>query len=154
MLRLLPLALLLSAFFLGACDENVSPRKQAEIDRGLIEAYVAEKGLAGQFTESGLYYVIESPGTGDDFPSASSTVEIIYKGYLLDGTVFDDSEGFPTLLNLGSVIAGWREGLQLFKRDAKGKLIIPSGLAYGTASPSSLIPKNSVLVFDIELLDF
>ncbi len=121
-----------------------------------IENYAKEKNLSVQKTESGLYYVIEKPGTGAN-PKAGNTVTVHYKGYLLDGTVFDESYGrgepitFP--LGAGQVIRGWDEGIAQFKKGGKGKLLIPSPLAYGSRA-SGPIPANSILVFDIELVDF
>lgn len=137
----------------SSCGENVTPAKQAEIDKAKIEEYVAAEGLTGSFTTSGLYVVIETLGTGTAYPTSSSTLEIIYTGYLLDGSVFDSSGGFPASLPLNQLISGWQEGLKLYKKGGKGKLVIPSALAYGTQSRTG-IPANSVLVFDIELLDF
>ncbi|MGZ5283048.1 MAG: FKBP-type peptidyl-prolyl cis-trans isomerase [Bacteroidia bacterium] len=127
-------------------------QKQAQT----IEAYAKEKNLSVQKTESGLYYVIETPGTGEN-PKAGTEVTVHYKGYLLDGTVFDESykRGEPITfpLGVGQVIRGWDEGIALFKKGGKGKLLIPSPLAYGDRE-SGPIPANSILVFDIELLDF
>jgi FKBP-type peptidyl-prolyl cis-trans isomerase len=73
---------------------------------------------------------------------------------LLDGTVFDSSvqRGEPISFPLDRVIPGWTEGLQLMKVGDKFKLVIPAELAYGANSPSSKIPPNSTLVFEVELL--
>ncbi|MDX1907670.1 MAG: FKBP-type peptidyl-prolyl cis-trans isomerase [Bacteroidia bacterium] len=149
-----------AALLLASCDETVTPQQQLEIDKEVIRTYAAEKGLSGTFTTSGLYYVIEKEGVGTERPTSTSLVEIIYTGSLLDsaGTVFDSSNGFPYTTNgqlpqLNVFIAGWVEGVQLFKRESKGILLIPSGLAYGTRGSGS-IPPNTVLRFDIELIDF
>ena len=77
-----------------------------------------------------------------------------YHGTLLDGTVFDSSvqRGEPISFPLNRVIPGWTEGLQLMKVGDKFKFVIPPDLAYGAASPSSKIPPNSTLVFEVELL--
>jgi FKBP-type peptidyl-prolyl cis-trans isomerase len=77
-----------------------------------------------------------------------------YHGTLLNGTVFDSSvqRGEPISFPLNGVIAGWTEGLQLMKVGDKFKFEIPPDLAYGEQSPSSMIPPNSTLVFEVELL--
>ena len=97
--------------------------------------------------------MISDSGIGEETPGASSLVEIIYVGTLLDGTQFDSSDGFPTTFPIYNVISGWREGLTYFKKESEGILLIPSRLAYGPQGRTG-IPANSVLRFDIELLNF
>ena len=128
-------------------------KKQENIDRDLIIEYIAEHNLDAHSTASGLYYVIEEEGIGDH-PNIYSIVTAHYKGYLLDGTVFDEtSPGNPITFQLLQMIPGWQEGIQLFKTEGSGKLLIPSELGYGSKEQSD-IPANSVLIFDIELLSF
>lgn len=106
-------------------------------------------------TESGLQYeVIESGDAEGAQPDAADVVSVHYEGKLIDGTVFDSSlsRGEPIDLPVAQVIPGWVEALQLMRVGDKWKVTIPSDLAYGPASPSPLIPPNSVLVFDMELL--
>lgn len=127
---------------------------RSEIERRLIEDYITRNELDAISTPSGLHYVIFEPGTSQR-PGSTSVVVVHYTGRLLNGTVFDSSHdaGHPIEISLRDVIAGWREGLQLFGRGGEGILIIPSELGYGsTALPG--IPANSVLVFDISLIDF
>ena len=87
-------------------------------------------------------------------PRPTDVVSVHYEGKLVDGTVFDSSikRGAPIDLPVGGVIPGWVEGLQLMHVGEKYKLYIPSELAYGAQSPSPMIPANSVLVFELELL--
>ncbi len=134
--------------FAGCSKDNI--KKQAETDHQLILNYVSSHNLKGQFTNSGLYYVILKSGN-DKHPTLSSKLYADYKGYFLNGKVFDQSTGFK--FTLSSVIAGWQEGLQLIGEGGKIKLIIPSTLAYGNTQ-SGAIPPNSVLVFDITLISF
>ena len=106
-------------------------------------------------TESGLQYeVIESGDAQGAQPTATDVVTVHYEGKLVDGTVFDSSiaRGEPIDFPVGQVIPGWVEALQLMRVGDKWKLTIPSELAYGEASPSPLIPPNSVLTFEVELL--
>lgn len=132
----------------------VDPQEQARIDAELIQKFVATNNLKAQTTESGIYYVVDKPGSGKN-PTLESTVKVHYSGTLLNGTKFDSSydRGEPTEFPLRGVIRGWQEGIPLFKPGGKGKIIIPSGLAYGPQQVGPSIPPNSVLVFDIELLE-
>ncbi|MEP2059979.1 MAG: FKBP-type peptidyl-prolyl cis-trans isomerase, partial [Maribacter litoralis] len=83
-------------------------------------------------------------------PTATSNVTVAYKGYFLNGTVFDQSEEGITI-GLDQVISGWTEGIQLFNEGGNGMLLIPAHLGYGSFDYNG-IPGGSVLVFDIELL--
>lgn len=120
---------------------------QSEIDHGLIEAYVVKNQLDGQYTSSGLYYVIVDPGD-NDHPTLNSNVTVSYKGYSLEDVVFD--QGNNITFGLYQVISGWQEGLQLIGQGGVIKLIIPSGLAYGSNGSGSIKP-NEVIAFDVTL---
>ena len=134
-----------------SCNKEDKIAEQAATDKGLIETYVNDKNLSGQFTDSGLWYKIENQGGGVQ-AYKTATVKVIYTGYLLNGTQFDQSPVDGSIFSLSSVIEGWTEGIPKFKEGGNGKLIIPSGLGYGTKQVGD-IPPNSVLVFDIELVD-
>ena len=103
--------------------------------------------------ESGLQYKVVSEGKGSQ-PKAEDRVKVHYKGTLIDGTEFDSSHkrGEPAEFPLNAVIPGWTEGLQLMKEGAKYMFYIPSKLAYGPRATGT-IPANSVLVFEVELLE-
>jgi FKBP-type peptidyl-prolyl cis-trans isomerase len=120
-----------------------------------IETYIVEKGIEGaEKTESGLYIVTENAGS-DEKPTVDHFLTLNYEGYLLDGTPFDGTGGEPTTFSfpLAQTIGGWQEGIPHFGKGGKGKLIIPPYLGYGNRE-SGAIPANSVLVFDIEIIDF
>ncbi len=104
-------------------------------------------------TASGLQYIIVSEGTGK-MPKETDTVRVHYTGTLTNGEKFDSSvdRGEPAEFPLNGVIKGWTEGLQLLKTGSKAKFFIPADLAYGEM-PRPGIPGNSVLVFDVELID-
>ncbi len=143
------MTLLMLVVSMSSCKKDDGP-SQAEIDRGLIEQYVADKQLNGNFTLSGLYYVIEEKGNGY-YPYPTAVIKVSYKGYFLDDSVFE--EGQITATPLNSLIPGWVEGVQLIDEGGRIKLILPSNLAYGDQAVGD-IPANSVLVFDINLLAF
>ena len=106
-------------------------------------------------TASGLKYLVLKQGTGTVSPKPTDIVKVHYTGTLLDGTVFDSSvkRGTPETFGVNQVIPGWVEGLQLMHVGDKFKFEIPANLAYGPSSPSPLIPPNSTLVFEVELLE-
>lgn len=136
---------------------NTACTKQAEKDAELIQDYLNKNNLSAtaQSTSEGIYYIINPQGTGVN-PTIDNRVTVHYEGFLLDGTKFDSSRdrGTPSTFPLAAVIQGWQIGIPKFKKGGRGKLVIPSAYAYGKNPPSgSVIPKNAVLVFDIELLD-
>ena len=105
-------------------------------------------------TASGLQYKVLTPGTGKS-PQATDTVEVHYEGTLIDGTVFDSSycRGESIEFPLNRVIPGWTEGVQSIKVGGKAKLLCPPNLAYGARGVPGVIPPDSVLAFEVELLD-
>lgn len=146
------LALTLIITLAVSCSKDVTD--YGPIDKKIIEDYLTANNLTAQSTASGLYYIIEKPG-GANHPNINSVVSAYYTGYLTNGTVFDKSvtPGSPSSFALSAVIAGWREGLKLIGVKGKIKLLIPSALGYGSVAKTS-IPANSVLIFDIELVEF
>jgi FKBP-type peptidyl-prolyl cis-trans isomerase FklB len=114
----------------------------------------ANKAKSGvESLPDGLQYTVLTKGTGA-LPAPSDTVTVNYRGTLLDGTEFDSSykRGQPASFPVGGVIKGWTEALQKMSVGSKWKLFIPSELAYGEQGQRS-IPPNSVLIFEVELLD-
>ena len=138
------LIIVLSVFLLFSCKKGVD-----ELNREEIEKFIGEYNLSASSTASGLYYVIDEEGTGAR-PNSNSEVKVKYNGYFTDGKLFDQSTSGITF-NLQGVIPGWTEGIPLFKEGGRGMLLIPSKLGYGDRTAGS-IPPNSVLIFDIELI--
>ena len=104
-------------------------------------------------TESGLQYEALTEGKGKT-PKETDTVEVHYRGALIDGTEFDSSYKRNSSISfpLNGVIKGWTEGLQLMKEGAKYKFYIPPELAYGERGAGQSIPPHSTLIFEVELL--
>lgn len=105
-------------------------------------------------TASGLQYKVVSEGKGAK-PKADDTVEVNYKGTLIDGTEFDSSykRGQSVTFPVNGVIPGWTEALQLMPVGSKFELYIPSDLAYGPGGTGGVIGPNQALIFEVELID-
>jgi FKBP-type peptidyl-prolyl cis-trans isomerase len=120
------------------------------------EAFLAQNKTAEGVvtTESGLQYKVITEGTGVT-PSDTDVVKVHYTGTLLDGTKFDSSvdRGEPLEFPIGAVIPGWTEMLKLMKVGEKVTAWIPSDLAYGPRGRGPQIPGNSMLIFEMELID-
>jgi FKBP-type peptidyl-prolyl cis-trans isomerase len=134
-----------------SCNKEDKAAELKAAEKIEIEAYVANNNLIGQFNASDLWYSVETQGGGVQAYSGA-TVTVVYTGYLMNGTEFDASTVQGAMFSLNNVIQGWQMGIPKFKEGGKGKLIIPSALGYGDKATGS-IPENSILVFDIELLD-
>lgn len=120
------------------------------------EAYLAEnaKKEGVKSTASGLQYKVLKEGDGA-MPAKTDTVKVHYTGTFIDGKKFDSSvdRGEPATFGVDQVIPGWTEALQLMKVGSKWQLAIPSDLAYGPEGRGAQMPGNSVLLFDVELLE-
>ena len=134
-------------------EQQVEAMSEANLKSG--EAFLAENAKKDgvTVTASGLQYRVITEGAGDA-PKATDTVKVHYEGRLISGDVFDSSiaRGEPVSFPLNGVIPGWSEGVQLMKVGSRFEFTIPSALAYGP-SGTGPIPPNSVLVFDVELLE-
>lgn len=105
-------------------------------------------------TESGLQIEMLAEGYGR-FPTIEDTVVVHYQGWMIDGTLFDSSikRGKPAQFRLTGVVRGFSEGLMNVRMGGKARLVLPSDLGYGTRGAGSDIPPNTVLIFEVELLD-
>jgi FKBP-type peptidyl-prolyl cis-trans isomerase len=136
-------------------DARMSKMKEVgDKNKKLGDEFLAKNKTAEgvKTTTSGLQYKVITEGKGPK-PTATDMVEVHYQGALIDGTEFDSSykRNAPATFQVGGVIKGWTEALQMMNEGSKWKLFIPADLAYGTMDRPG-IPANSVLVFDVELL--
>ena len=140
---------LLLGFTLIACNKDTDDRTDEE----KILDYIEENNLTADRHESGLYYTIEEAGSADQ-PDPTDSVTVRYKGSLLNGNVFDQTPSDTTVtFPLANLIPAWQIGIPLIGRGGEITLYSPSNLGYGNQSVGS-IPAGSVLVFEIDLVDF
>ncbi|MBV9961604.1 MAG: FKBP-type peptidyl-prolyl cis-trans isomerase [Parafilimonas sp.] len=126
-----------------------------------IEAYMAQNNIKGELVGNGVYVMIENAGDTSMKADSGTTASIKYKGYLLNGKVFDtnmdSSKGHTDPIDVAvgkhTVIAGWEEALPYFGKGGKGKILIPAMLGYGSQAMGEDIPEYSNLVFDMEIVD-
>lgn len=135
---------------LMACVACLSTVSLAQTDP-IAAASAKEKGAV--VTKSGLVYLALAEGKGDS-PKPTDVVKVHYKGMFADGKEFDSSykRGSPTEFPLNRVIPCWTEGVGLMKLGGKAKLTCPSAIAYGERGAGGVIPPNTTLLFEVELL--
>jgi len=134
---------------------QVSGRSQSQRQSDL--ARIRADFPNAQQTASGIRYIIQQQGTGNK-PTRGRTVSVNYVGRLLNGTVFDDSNlrGRPIEFQVGTgrVIQGWDEMVMDMRVGEKRLVIIPPELGYGDRGAGGVIPPNSFLIFEMELMSF
>lgn len=148
---LLPALLLATGFFSCVKDNCAIPTTKApSAEVTQLEQYLASVGITTAVKDDrGFCHIISAPGTGTR-PNLCSSVRVSYTGRLTNGTVFDQSTS--ATFGLSGLITGWQEGIPLIQKGGSIRLFLPPSLAYGSSATGS-IPANSILIFDISLLD-
>lgn len=158
------LSLMTVVLFATSCLKNdsgcyFSPSEvvatQAEQDT--LKAFLDSNSITATKDPSGFYYEIVTPGSGDAAPVLCSLITVTYVGKLTDGSKFDENTNVQ--FQLGTVIDGWKKGIPLIKKGGMIRLYIPPSLGYGSSdikdnNGTILIPKNSILLFEVSLLDY
>lgn len=136
----------------------VQQQEQAAIaatNQAAADVFLAENATREgvTVTDSGLQYEVLEAGDGP-MPGPDDTVEVHYRGTLLDGTEFDSSynRGETVTFGVSQVIPGWTEALQLMPVGSTYKLVIPPELGYGAGGAGGVIGPNAALLFDVELI--
>ena len=161
-MRILLCCFLFVPFFLGACKKNKCEYKDDGVvapatEQQAVKHYLDSIGITAQLHSRGFYYKIDTMGTGA-VPGECSQIDVAYTGKLTNGQIFDSQPGFST--QLANLIDGWQQGVPLIKQGGDIWLYIPPSLGYGgqtfntnyNNSPVT-VPANSILIFDIHLLD-
>ncbi|MBX9785628.1 MAG: FKBP-type peptidyl-prolyl cis-trans isomerase [Chitinophagaceae bacterium] len=132
---------------------NIDSTAQATKDEATIQQLIKENKTDAVNLHESVYYTILKEGTGRQV-KVTDTVTVFYKGSLLiDGSVFDQTKEKPATFPLARLIKGWQIGVPLLKVGGKIKIIIPSGLSYGIRTRAAKIPPNSILVFEVEVVE-
>lgn len=127
--------------------------EQLQIDKKIINRAIAENKTDAKQEHDGVYYTMIKEGTGKQV-SVNDTVTAFYKGYLFsDNSIFDQTKDKPAIFPLNRLIKGWQIGVPLCKVGGKIILVILSNLAYSIRTRAAKIPPNSILVFEIEVVD-
>lgn len=136
-------------------EQEAAQAELAAANMAASAAFLEENGAREGVivTESGLQYEVLEAGEGGK-PGPEDTVEVHYRGTLVDGTEFDSSygRGQTVTFGVGQVIAGWTEALQLMDVGSKYKLYIPPELGYGAGGAGQMIGPNAALIFEVELI--
>ena len=151
--------------------ESVIDTAQLKTDLAILDEYYAENNIElTTTTKNGVGIVVTEKGTGSK-PGLGQTVQVAYSGYMLDGEYFDSNvkevameqglyderrepyQPYPVQLYLTSVITGWHEAIAELNEGSKATIYIPSPLGYGPRRRSDVIVENSILVFDVELIE-
>ena len=143
---------------MGSLQQSIrdKAKKEGEVNLKVADEFLAKNKVDNpdvKETPTGLQYRVIEEGDGAS-PVKTDRVKVHYAGKLIDGSEFDSSyeRGEPTEFGLNQVIKGWTEGLQLMKVGSKYEFFIHPKIAYGSR-PRPTIPANSVLIFEVELLD-
>ncbi|MEP6927316.1 MAG: FKBP-type peptidyl-prolyl cis-trans isomerase [Ginsengibacter sp.] len=141
--------------------DSVSVIKQKAIDDKSLSDYLAKNNIKASKSAKGTYVEIQNPGEGDAIDSGKA-ITVDYKGMTLDGKIFDQSydastgksmKPFTFVVGQRGSIEGWSDGLVYFKKGGKGRLFIPSYLAYGPRGAGGDIKPNTPLMFEVSVVD-
>jgi FKBP-type peptidyl-prolyl cis-trans isomerase FkpA len=159
--RILLFFLLLCACFAGCKKTNdvaAQIKAQQAVDDKIITAYLKSNNITAQVVDSadvstGIYYVVDTLGTGLDLYTSSTQITVGYKATLLTtGTEFVSTDEFHPSYVLGQTIRGWQFGIPKVKKGGTITLYIPSHYAYGPfAQPTLGLPANAILIFNIKV---
>lgn len=151
--------------FTNEQDVNADYKKEIDNEKNkeiaALEKYTKTKNVKTQKSENGVLVEIENAGDAKLKADTGKQVSVFYKGYTLEGKVFDTNIGkdavrkepYNVVLGRHGVIQGWEEGLKFFGKGGKGKLYVPSLLAYGIQGNPPVIPPFTNLIFDVEIVD-
>ncbi len=138
------------------CEYNPCSYAAPASEKDAVKAYLDGQGVTNTTEHcSGVFYKMDVEGTGNKPGGACAVVSVAYKGWFTNGSSFDDSDGIT--FGLGEVIAAWRNVVPLMKVGGKMTIYVPPSLGYGAVDQkdrngNTVIPANSILIFEISLL--
>ena len=140
----------------NGCSYTQSTTVAPASEQAVIEEYLTANNITATKHSSGMYYEIVQVGTGGS-PGLCSQVQVTYAGKLTNGNTFDSNTN--AVFNLYTLIDGWKKGIPMIQKNGRIKLYIPPSLGYGGTDIKDrdnnvIIPANSMLIFDITLLNF
>src|SRR6266481_6337158 len=139
---------------LGGCGDNAGTPKYDLTPESNLK-FLADNGARKDVvtTASGLQYRIIASGHGNQVTSPGDLVTVTYKGWTIDGHVFDRTQhGATATFPAGGLIPGWVEALKLMRAGDEWQLLIPADLGYGAEGAGADIPPNQTLVFNMQLI--
>jgi FKBP-type peptidyl-prolyl cis-trans isomerase FkpA len=157
-------AVLSTVILFASCSKNndicnydpcLNPAPAGETSQ--VESYLASASITTATRHcSGMYYIIDVSGSGTITPTICSTVSVKYKGQLTNGTIIDQATSAVSF-QLGNLIEAWKKGIPLIRAGGKIRMFCPPSLAYGNqdirdGSGNVIIPANSILIFEVELV--
>ncbi|WP_420318733.1 FKBP-type peptidyl-prolyl cis-trans isomerase [Ekhidna sp.] len=152
MKKLILLSTILGFLFISGCgkdEDGLTEEQQLAADLQLIDSYLESNNIDAELHESEIRYVVEVEGTGES-PASDANVIVKYEGRYLNDNVFDRNF-LGVNFKINQLIEAWEIMIPEMKEGGKMTIFIPSKYGYGTRG-NSLIPPNTVLVFDIELV--
>ena len=138
------------------CNYDACAIKAPADEIAAVQKYLTDNGLTATQHCSGLFFTVNSPGAGAS-PNVCNNIGVRYKGMLTNGNVFDEQTNTFNF-QLGGLIEGWKKGLMQLKQGGSIRLYVPPSLGYGNQDVKDrqtgnvVIPANSILIFDIELV--
>jgi FKBP-type peptidyl-prolyl cis-trans isomerase FkpA len=142
----------------GNCTYNSSTAVATSSEISYLQNYITVNSITAVQHPSGVFYTINNAGSGSS-PDVCSNTTVKYTGRVLGGSVFDSNQSSTGVrVVLGELILGWQRVLPMLKEGGSITLYIPPSLGYGASAirdnaGNVLIPANSYLQFEIDLLD-
>jgi FKBP-type peptidyl-prolyl cis-trans isomerase FkpA len=149
----------------ASCGKVNTDEQQAQIQLGVdtlkIRNYLTRTNTTGFLLDvtngvpTGVYYRIDTLGTGNALFTSSTLITVGYKGNVIDSThIFVQTGNIHPSFSYGQMILGWQYGIKHIKKGGTVRLLVPSGLAYGPyEQPELRLPANAILDFTIKLYD-
>lgn len=130
-------------------EENQKPQDVRADD--MLQEYKDKSGNEIVESLTGLKYIDMKVGQGA-WPLAEEKVELLYRGLLVDGRIFEDSMEKSTTVKVGDMISGLQEGLLTMQEGGVRVLVVPAKLGYGVNGIPGIIPPDATLIFELEML--